>query len=199
MVGSSAAVTWGSNYNGGADLKAEWSGEFYRSNFFANGFCLGISKTQYIMAYKDGTDHMVFEGQDNGFGIQLSKDGLKVKHHNSPWNKIPMLLYHATITAGDSPSVRSGAFSFDGNMPTVTKGASTGRVVITYPTSWQTLGISESTIAIQMVGHRNASDGVMSNPTIMFNSSNSLDVAVASGGTSLVSYGVFSIQIYLIK
>lgn len=199
MVGSNAAVTWGSNYNGGADLKAEWSGEFYRSNFFANGFCLGISKTQYIMAYKDGTDHMVFEGQDNGFGIQLSKDGLKVKHHNSPWNKIPMLLYHATITAGDSPSVRSGAFSFDGNMPTVTKGASTGRVVITYPTSWQTLGISESTIAIQMVGHRNTTDGVMSNPTIMFNSSNSLDVAVASGGTSLVSYGAFSIQIYLIK
>lgn len=76
--GSSASVVWGSALSGSTDLAAEYKCNFYVSRFFANGFCLGLRRDNYVMAWNDGTD-MNFAAETNGYGLKITPTGISYR------------------------------------------------------------------------------------------------------------------------
>lgn len=60
-------------------FSASYKCDFYVSRFYANGFVLGISATNYVCAYNGTSDGMHFIAENDGYGFQLSKTGIKIK------------------------------------------------------------------------------------------------------------------------
>lgn len=60
-------------------LSASYTCDFYVSRFYANGFVLGLSANNYVCAYNGVSDGMHFIAENDGYGFQLSKTGIKIK------------------------------------------------------------------------------------------------------------------------
>lgn len=155
---------WGSKAPSGRNLTAKWKNEFYISNFFANGFCLGIRKDKYIIAYKDESDNMHFEMEEEGIGFKFSKNGIQTKHHNGNWMNMPMLVWKAKIrrysTSGDyankyyidsQKSFNSDSLSWTNLTRTETKNHI--HVYIPFPTSWQVLAMTPENTIVNLTGY----------------------------------------------
>lgn len=134
-IGKSASVAWGTNVVNGTTFKASYVSDFYVSRFFANGFCLAKSAQNYIWAYNQGDSGMRLVMENNGFGIDVSNAGIKIKHHSGNWFNMPMFLFHALYEfEGDKYTLKNNR-SWDGNYPTCARIAE-GRVRITFPATW---------------------------------------------------------------
>lgn len=67
-------------------IVARWLSDLYVSNFFANGFCLGTRKDDYVTVFKtDGG--MIFEAVNGKSGIRLTENGLE-KMENGIWKTL---------------------------------------------------------------------------------------------------------------
>jgi len=198
--GSYGEVKWGSVHTGSKDLAAAWSGEFYVSNFFANGFCLGISKKQYVTAYKDANDNMHFEVEEADYGLKVSNDGIQVKHHGGSFMPMPLMVYRASVSYNSTSNTYgvNGSKSFDNNHPTFAKiGDNAGLVRITFPTSWQRLSLSEYNTIVHLEGWSRASKKLWRmKGSIRSISSTEMQVEISDNSTA--NDGDFTIEIYII-
>lgn len=98
--GSYAQSAWGNvqltNY--GATPTASYNSDFYVSRFFANGFVVGISASNYVCAYNGTNDGMHLIAENNNFGINISSAGVKIKLGTSTWKTITQTGQYLTVS-----------------------------------------------------------------------------------------------------
>ena len=190
---------WGSKVTSGRNLTATWKNEFYISNFFANGFCLGIRKDKYIIAYKDGNGNMHFEMEEEGIGFKFSKNGIQTKHHNGNWMNMPLLVWKAKIrrysTSGDYANKYyiDSQKSFNSDSPSWTNLTRTEpakshiHVYIPFPASWQVLAMTPENTIVNLTGYGDEfMKGTLVNITNTGMTVEISDDATANDGTLLI-------------
>ena len=128
----SISVSW-------ASLSASYGGKVYRSNYFANGYLLGDASDDYLTAYHDGTG-MVYEARMGGYGINMSRNGIRMLTAAGNWDRVPMPFYRGFIRAKNgvlsSTTVDSmGRYSINPTLQTV---GSTG-INVVLPSQWKSL------------------------------------------------------------
>lgn len=159
--GVTATVKWGSAVSGKSDISGTYTSDFYMSRYFANGFCLGISKNNYISAYDQGDKKgMRFVMENNGYGIDVSNAGIRHKHHGGNWVSIPLFVMKARYGYTNGSYIRYDSKSFNGSYPSLShKGQ--GWVRLTYPPAWSTLGtLSAANLIVNVTGYgASAEDG----------------------------------------
>lgn len=199
--GMSASVTWGSATSGKSDISASYVTDFYVSRYFANGFCLGQSLTNYIWAYNQGTGGMRFVMENNGYGLDVSNSGIKYKHHNGIWLNMPLLVFSGRAynytTNNTVTYVWSTSKSFNNYTPTLTR-LGEGQIKVIFPESWVSAGITFSNCIINVVGYGTV-NGSSDNPVKaqIFDSGNNY-VTVSISDDASENDGSFMIQIYAI-
>ncbi|MCM1223132.1 MAG: hypothetical protein NC548_52645 [Lachnospiraceae bacterium] len=156
--GMSASVSWGSATSGKSNISGSYVSDFYVSRYFANGFCLGMSATNYIWAYNQGTKGMRFVMENNGYGFDVSSEGIKTKHHSGNWMKMPLFVFKGKATYNSSGYSWSNTSSFDSKIPTLTR-VDMGIIRITFPTSWSSLSLSLSNVVVNVVGYGTTHNG----------------------------------------
>lgn len=157
--GASAGVSWGSAVSGGTDLAGSFTTESKVARYFANGFCLGNSDKDYTWLYNQGSTSggMRVVMENNGYGLDVSQNGVKVKHHGGVWMNMPMLVFNGRVTYNSSSKVYSVSTayskSFDGVFPTATR-SSDGKIRLTFPSSWvSALSPSAINLIINVTGY----------------------------------------------
>lgn len=158
MEGSYAEVFWGEQAPSGVNLCAKWKNEFYVSNYFANGFCLGIRKDKYIAAYKDADNNMNFAMEEEQFGIKCNHSGIQIKHHNGLWMNLPMLLWKATLyyNTNNTYGIRNqksfdGSIIPDNNVSRTAPSEGHIHVNVTFPDAWSVLKISTANTIVNAI------------------------------------------------
>lgn len=162
--GVTATVKWGGAVSGGQyDISGTYTSNFYMSRYFANGFCLGISKNNYISAYDQGDKKgMRFVMENNGYGIDVSNGGIRHRHNGGNWVSMPLFvmkgLYRYVSSPAKSYSLNGGK-SFNDKFPTASyKGQ--GLIRLTYPPEWSTLGtLSAANLIVNVTGYGKVADG----------------------------------------
>lgn len=157
-VGSYAKVQWGTQASGTAGaFSAEWKADNYVSYYFANGFCLGTRKDDYVTAYRD-SEGMNFIARRGTRGLRMSSEGVMQLVAEDLWTPIPALLFRGIgqyASTDNSYAVKSGYISFNGESPTLTR-SDRGRVTATLPTSWKTMlgdRLNESRMQVHVFGY----------------------------------------------
>lgn len=157
--GASASVSWGSAVSDGTNLAGSFTTESKVARYFANGFCLGNSDKDYTWLYNQGSTSggMRVVMENNGYGLDVSQKGVKVKHHGGAWMNMPMLVINGRVTYNSSSKAYSVSTayskSFDGAFPTATR-SSEGKVRLTFPSSWvSALSPSASNLIINATGY----------------------------------------------
>lgn len=157
--GVTATVKWGSAVSGKSDISGTYTSDFYMSRYFANGFCLGISKNNYISAYNQGDSGMRFVMENSGYGIDVSNAGIRHKHHGGNWVSMPLFVMKARYGYMNGSYIRYDSKSFDGAYPSVSH-EEQGRIRLTYPTAWSTLGaLSAAKLIVNVTGYGKISGG----------------------------------------
>jgi hypothetical protein len=202
---SSAKITWGSSYSGGANLAATYINEFYVSRYFANGFCLGISASQYVSVWKDSSSKMHFKAEESGYGLMLSDQGLQYKHHSGSWMKMPLLVWKGKITCNSSSSTyyASNHLSFNGlSITSVTRKTNSDdsnisknhiHLVCAFPDSWSTLNLSVSNTIVNLTGYGDT----MMKGTLVSMSNTSMTIEISDDASA--NDGDLLIEIYTIS
>lgn len=154
--GQSAWAKWGSAVSQKADISATYTSDFYVSRYFANGFCLGQSTTNYIWAYNQGTGGMRFVMENNGYGLDVSNAGIKYKHHSGNWMNMPMLVFRGRAY-NYAPNnvvtyIWTASQSFNNNSPTLSR-INEGQIKVIFPNSWISAGITPSNCMINVFGY----------------------------------------------
>lgn len=86
--GSHAIIEWGTSLDNGEDISAESRSYYYVSRFFANGYCLGLRRDNYIMAWNDG-ENMNFALETNGYGFKVLPTGISYRPTaNGDWKAL---------------------------------------------------------------------------------------------------------------
>lgn len=196
--GSAVTFKWGTDAPSGVNLKATFKNEFYISNFFANGFCLGIRKDKYIIAYKDSLGNMNFQMEEEGYGLKFSKDGIQTKHHSGKWMNMPMLVWKAKIRRYTTSGTNADKYyinnqiSFNSDTITWTNVTRTEQskhihINIPFPTSWQSLNMTDTNTIVNLTGY---GDEMMKGTLVSINSSRMVveisDDETANDGTLII-------------
>ena len=75
----SAQVSW-------SNISALWKSEFYISRFFANGFCIGIRRDNYVLAQNEPNGGMCFTVENGNYGLRINSGGVKIRRNdNNGW------------------------------------------------------------------------------------------------------------------
>lgn len=92
VEGSYAQCAWGTSctLGTGVDPSGSYNSDFYVSRFFANGFVVGLSASNYVCAYNGTNDGMHLIAENNNYGINISSAGVKVKIGTSSWKTISL-------------------------------------------------------------------------------------------------------------
>lgn len=159
--GMSASVSWGSHTSNKSDISGTYTSDFYVSRYFANGFCLGQSKTNYIMAYNQGQSGMRFIMENSGYGFDVSNAGIKYKHHNGNWMNMPMMVFRgrATYNSNGSSYYWYTSTSFNSTHPILSR-VGEGQIKLTFPDNWISNNINPNNCIINVVGFGQIQGGV---------------------------------------
>jgi hypothetical protein len=162
--GAQAYVYWGTST---VLSSIAYKSESYVSLFFANGFCLGTRSDNYIFAYNQSSGGMRFVMENNGYGVDVSNNGILVKHHSGNWLSLPLFIAKFQVKCSSSSASLISHYSWNGVAPTVTRTAR-GTVTVTYPTStaWTGLGLNPTNQIINAVGALFTGGTTYSKPTI---------------------------------
>lgn len=156
--GSYAEVRWGRQAVNGTDIQAHWTCEGYLSNHFANGFCLGASKEQYVCAHYNEYGDMTFEARSGDDGFRLTSAGLQIMYNGGQWMNLPKLVWKGRLyynSAANTYSI-SHYTSYDGRKPTsASRYTQNGypRIVLAFPEEWKPLGLSATRALIRIAGN----------------------------------------------
>ena len=87
-----ARAAWGSSATNTSSKKAPiaatYNSDLYVSNFFANGFCLGTRKDDYVAIFKTTDNEMHFIAENGSAGIRLTENGLEKKIGENKWQAL---------------------------------------------------------------------------------------------------------------
>ena len=160
--GVTATVKWGKAVSvQQPDISGTYTPDFYMSRYFANGFCLGISKNNYISAYDQGDKNgMRFVMENADYGIDVSNAGIRHKHHGGNWVSMPLFVMKARYGYTNGSYIRYDSKSFNGSYPSLShKGQ--GWIRLTYPPAWSALGtLSAANLIVNVTGYgASAEDG----------------------------------------
>lgn len=157
-TGSSAKVSWGDRASSSSGaISAEWKADNYVSYYFANGFCLGTRKDDYVTAYRD-MEGMNFIARRGNTGLRMTSEGVSQLVAEDLWTPIPALLFRGIgqyASTSNSYSVKAGYISFNGESPTLTR-SDKGRVTATLPTAWKTMlsdKLNEARMQVHVFGY----------------------------------------------
>ena len=67
-----------------SNIASTWKSEVYISRFFANGFCIGTRRDNYILA-QNQANGMSLKIETNNFGLEVSPAGVKINRGNGTW------------------------------------------------------------------------------------------------------------------
>ena len=163
--GAQAYVYWGTST---VLSSISYKSESYVSLFFANGYCLGTRSDNYIFAYNQSSSlGMRFIMENGGYGIDVSQNGIMVKHHSGNWLSLPLFIAKFRVNCTSSSASLILHYSWNGVAPTVKRTAK-GTVTVTYPTStaWTGLGLTSTNQIINAVGALYSGSTTYSKPTI---------------------------------
>jgi len=76
-----AYIDWG-------NIAATWKSEVYISRFFANGFCIGTRRDNYIFAQNEASGMSLKIETGNNYGLEVSSAGVKIKRGSSTWQNL---------------------------------------------------------------------------------------------------------------
>jgi hypothetical protein len=205
MEGSTAQIIWGSAYSDGTDLAATYINEFYVSRYFANGFCLGISASQYVSVWKDSSEKMHFKAEESGYGLMLSEQGIKYKHHSGNWMQMPLLVWKGVVTYNSyasTPYTASTHVSFDGSdFKSVTRKTNSDdstitknhiHIVMVFPDAWASMNLTIANTIVNVVGY---GDSLMK-VTLVSIQNNSMTIEISDDASA--NDGSLSIELYTI-
>lgn len=181
MAGSSATVSFTS-------LSVSRTSEFYVSNYFANGFCLGSSAKNYVTAYRDLSGKMVLAVESSSYGLRTNGNTLEYKHHGGNWQKMPVLLFHGNVYYDSNGAWHVAGTSFNGSNPTASWDSAAQRTVLTWPSTWNTLNMSNSTVIVSLTPGEIMT---LARTTI---TSEGTSIAATDGGTRKKFMGYVTIQ-----
>ena len=179
-AGSEAKAQWGSAIDKfGVDIKVQYTDEGYVSNFFANGFCLGVRRDAYVMVFRDATSEMNVQCKMGQYGINLSSKGIEYCHHGGGWMKAPLLIMHANVRWVSSSSAYNilNYMSCSSKAPSVNR-VNKGRVLVSLPTG--SPGISLANAIIHVTAKSTASK--VFNASVIAVNAATVEVALANGG-----------------
>lgn len=179
-AGSEAKAQWGSAIDRfGVDIKVQYTDEGYVSNFFANGFCLGVRRDAYVTVFRDATSEMNVQCKMGQYGINLSSKGIEYCHHGGGWMKVPLLVMHAYVRWVSASTVYNvvNYMSCSSKAPTVTR-VNKGRVLVSLPTGSPGISLAN---AIIHVTAKSTTSKVFNASVIAVNAA-TVEVALANGG-----------------
>jgi hypothetical protein len=84
--GSSVVCAWGTS--AGTTNTASYVTQVYVSRYFANGFCLGRSSTNYVAAFSDDSDDMNFIAQNPSYGFKVTSSGIFYRKGTGSWTSL---------------------------------------------------------------------------------------------------------------
>lgn len=67
-----------------SNIASTWKSEVYISRFFANGFCIGTRRDNYVLA-QNGANGMSLKIETNSYGLEVSSAGVKINRGNGTW------------------------------------------------------------------------------------------------------------------
>lgn len=146
---SKATVTW-------SGLTASYNNRFYVSNYFANGFCMGLYRDKYVSAWcrKDASGEdgdMVFEVCNGPEALRVSDNSVQLRHHNGLYLPVPKFICRFVLQYTSSGYFITDLTSWDGSQPTVGGSQPTvGVQIIAFPTPWHSLGLSTANALINV-------------------------------------------------
>lgn len=195
---------WGNHVASGRNIAATWKNEFYISNYFANGFCLGIRKDKYVLAYKDSGGNMHFAMEEEGMGLKFSKNGIQTKHHNGIWMNMPMLVWKARLHRYAASGDYSDRYFIDNQKSFNTDTVSWTNVIrsasndghihidIPFPASWHVLNMDDSNTIINLNGYR---DDLIKGSVVYIDNKK---MTVELSKNAIASDGAFIIELFII-
>ena len=78
------SAAWGST----TPLNAEYTAAYYVSRYFNNGYLLGTSAKNYILAYRNQKKGMCLILENNGYGLRFTDEGIQKKSNDGDWENI---------------------------------------------------------------------------------------------------------------
>lgn len=157
-AGSYAKVQWGTQVSDTAGaLSAEWKADNYVSYYFANGFCLGTRKDDYVTAYRD-SEGMNFIARRGTRGLRMSSEGVMQLVAEDLWTPIPVLLFRGIgqyTSTDNSYTVKRDSISFNGESPILMR-SDRGRITANLPATWKSMlgdRLSESRMQVHVFGY----------------------------------------------
>lgn len=157
-AGSYAKVQWGTQASDTAGaLSAEWKADNYVSYYFANGFCLGTRKDDYITAYRD-SEGMNFIARRGTRGLRMSSEGVMQLVAEDLWTPIPVLLFRGIgqyTSTDNSYTIKRDSISFNGESPILMR-SDRGRITANLPATWKSMlgdRLSESRMQVHVFGY----------------------------------------------
>lgn len=198
--GPKASAKWGSSVAGKTDLTATYSSDFYVARYFANGFCIGQSESEYLWVYLKGKTGMRLLMESGGYGVDVSSEGFKLKHHSGNWMAMPLPVFKGTATyflAASTGYDWSDVKSFDGSRPAITRSAA-GTLRLTFPETWtKALALSPANLTVHVTGYgKNLGTDAGKTPVhaqIAAITSTYIDVTLSDGAT--LKDGAFRIDV----
>lgn len=197
--GAEGTVKWGSAVGGKPDISGSYTSDFYVSRYFANGFCLGTSERDYIMAYDQGEKGMRLVFENNGYGLEASDAGLRHRHHNGNWLGMPLLVFKGVYeyTAAYGYRARTTATkSCNGVAPAVSRRAQ-GHIRLTYPSGWPALSLDNAIVNVTGYGTVAEGGGSPVKANIREITSDYIDITLSDDQS--LNDGAFMIDISLIE
>ncbi len=118
-------------------MSARYASDFYVSRVFANGFCFGQSRNDFILGYKTPQNGMRLLLENSGYGFDFSDEHPRARAgQGRKWTPLPLLLFHGRAThSGGSYAWQGKPRSCTDSLPGFTK-EGTGRVKISIPGDW---------------------------------------------------------------
>lgn len=201
MVGATAIVKWGGTTKGKPDISGIYSANFYMSKYFANGFCLGLSDTDYVMAYNQGGGKgMRLVMENNRYGLSLSNKGIQHRHHGGDWISMPLFIMksYCSFSSATGTYSLSGTKSFDGQAPTLWR-SKEGHVRLTYPNSWVELlpTLSTNNLIVNVVGYGVSASATPVKANIRTITSAYIEITLSDNET--LNDGAFMIEMSLLE
>lgn len=195
----SASVKWGSVITGQPDIYGIYTSDFYVSRYFANGLCLGTSKTNYVMAYDQGDSlGMRLKMENSGYGLDVSGSGIKYQHHGGNWIDMPMFVMKARYGYSDNAYKRYNGKSFNGDLPDAVR-TGQGSVQLTFPTSWASqLTLSEENLIVNVVGYGTVAEGGTSKPKASISNITTSYITISLADDETPNDGGFVISVFYI-
>ena len=174
---------------------ATYVSDMWLSRLFANGLAYGSSQNNFFalmnLSNKLMMQAVTTDSSLNKHGFWLDSEGFKVQRKNVIGKVFPTIFYGVVAWTAKETFSLSTKYSYDGNEPTLSRvnEGDDGKMKLTFPSSWSSLGLSFSTAIVNLVGYN---DSVRNVHVTSFTSS---QITIEGNDDTSNNYTSFAIEI----